>query len=101
MRDTMEQSDTAQAKMMAADLEHIYSSDGFKIFWDQYHREIKRAEIWVMETSKGEASNTSRIALELRYRQGFLDGLIQLGEFKGDLLKVLKSGRMPWRENNR
>jgi len=84
------------AEALAEELERTYKSTGFKILWDQYWREVRRAELNVVDVGVSRDTNPSRVAMELKYRTGFLDGVKALHVFHLELLEALKAGRIPW-----
>lgn len=81
---------------MAERLKEMYDSEGFKIWWAQYQREIRRVEKWVMTSpTKDTAEKT---AMELIMRQGFLTGIKKIEDMTVEMLEELEKGRVPWKE---
>lgn len=83
------------APYLAERLKEMYDSEGFKIWWGQYEREMKRTEKWVMTSPMLE--NAEKTAMELSKRQGFLLGLRQMATMTEELLEELQKGNVPWR----
>lgn len=80
---------------LAERLKEMYDSEGFKIWWGQYQREISRVEQWVMTSPT--LQSAEQTAMELCKRQGFLLGTRKVAEMTQDLLEELMKGNVPWR----
>jgi hypothetical protein len=79
---------------MADELEQTFGSPGFKILMRQYWNEVRRAEMDVLDAGRREG-NPSKVAMDLRHKQGFLEGVMALEPFFQDLLVCLKAGKTP------
>jgi hypothetical protein len=92
--------------MEEKDLAHVYFEElqrlretpGFKLFVEQLHREVRRAEVELMTIGKEPNLTSEQLVMMLRDRQGFLRGLKFVEELPEEMLEVFNSGRVPWLE---
>lgn len=83
-----------QAQEYHAHLIGCYESTGFRIFWEHFMRESERVKHWAAAIPDG--MNSDAVAQELRFRQGFLSGVLAIQHIKQDLEVALANGTIPW-----
>lgn len=104
----------AELKRMAQELRQLDDNDGYKVLKAQLDRELKRAALWVGNTSAEMAmsagndpwlrnSTTFAVALgmEQAKRMGYLECLQRIVSLKEEVIQELEKGRIPWLEKRR
>ena len=71
------------------------ASVGFRLFWEQYQREVERVKVWVLASPIHDEPGRS-VSQELAYRKGFLDGVMKLGQMRRDIDALLEKGMNPF-----
>ena len=87
--------DAVSPELLAEQIQQTIDSPGWKLIMEQYDREVRRAEKWVVDIA-GHAHATDQVAQELRYRQGFLRGAAEIRRWLVELRQELAKGRIPW-----
>lgn len=65
----------------------MYESDTFKRWWQWYELEVQRVTA-ILVTSGVSDWDPGRVALQSKYNQGVLDGVLRLQRMKDDLVEV-------------
>ena len=83
-------------KILAAEIEAMLNTTAWQYIDELFGNEVRAAEVLVMETGKSrDGINPSKLALDLRYFQGLLDGIMKSADFPLQLLDELRKGRVP------
>ena len=85
------------AQAMAKEVISLKNHPGWALFYKHYLKEIEKAKEDILHLATGQFTDPAALAMELKYRQGFYDGVIHFAAFVDELMTRLDDGHLPGR----
>ena len=93
----MSNGEKAAAQAMAKEVVSLKHHPGWALFYKHYLKEITKAKDDILHLATGQFDDPARLGMELKYRQGFYDGVVHFAAFVDELMTQLDDGHLPGR----
>ena len=87
----------AAAQAMGKEIISLKSHPGWALFYKYYLKEIEKARDDILHLATEQFDDPAKLAMELKYRQGFYDGVVHFAAFVDELMNRLDDGQLPGR----